>query len=571
MGDNQIKFDKNLSPKLNLCYNTSLSQAAKNDEKNPIINLLSNFDEIKSILYLNDLNYINFLYLNSFKINKILYDSDEIIKITIKNDVNISFFVILSLLIEENSTVVNYTYSSKLIDILNKEQIKLKNEKIQKIIIAKIILELITNYEENDNNEEKSDEKDLSKIKFYNNKFIQDNINELKNFEITINDILTKKIDEIYVKIITYFFINQKLDDSDDYAEKIFKEIEIKSLNLTNLMFDNISNLLDKNKNYLKEFIIKEYDDLFNSRIINFYYTLLRYIIKNNYYIYTIPFLLETRNKIKKIIKSNLYKFYNTIKSKKDERLKIEFYLGAFIEYKYYLNKSLKIIKENEINSSMANSSFLRSLNMDRNNNNNYGMNNNISIGSSQSSGLFNSPSYLKEKEENSGRSWGQFDIEERPTEYKQVQENCKNEIAFQILSDSSFKFKFYKNDKTIKYECTEIKIYGEKQQNNNLEYYKNLPVQNDIVKVNYTKFMDILYKILERIKVEFSGIFDFAITLIFIANRQIVDSIFQIECTYKLEINNENIPEFKDNNILNKELVQGLNFIINEIEEHQK
>ena len=64
-------------------------------------------------------------------------------------------------------------------------------------------------------------------------------------------------------------------------------------------MFDTLSIILDKEKEYLKEFIIKDYDDLFNNKIINFYFLLFRYVIKDDYYIYQIPFLLEQRNKIK--------------------------------------------------------------------------------------------------------------------------------------------------------------------------------------------------------------------------------------------------------------------------------
>ena len=111
-------------------------------------------------------------------------------------------------------------------------------------------------------------------------------------------------MDEIYSKIIKYFIVQKKLDDSDDYTENIFKQIDLKSLNLTKLMFTDVSKLLNKEQDYLQEFIIKKYDDLFNSQIINFYYTLLRYIIKNNAYIYIIPFLFETRNKIKQLVKS---------------------------------------------------------------------------------------------------------------------------------------------------------------------------------------------------------------------------------------------------------------------------
>jgi hypothetical protein len=562
MGDNDIKFEKNnkLSPKLNLCYYVSLSQSQKSDENNPIINLLSNFNEITSILNIYDLNCVNFLYLNSSKVNKILYDCEEIIEIKNKNEDTFIFYIILSLLIEENVNVVNYSYSKNLINKLHQEQMKLKNEKIKKIIIAKIIIELISNYDNDDIYDEKN-EIDLGKIENYNNKTITDNIKELQIFELTEKEILNKKMDEIYSKIIKYFIVNKKLDDSDDYTENIFKQIDLKSLNLTQLMFDDISKLLDENKDYLTDFIIKEYDDLFNTQIINFYYTLLRYIIKNNADIYRIQFLSETRNKIKKLVKTNLNKFYNTINSKKDEKIKIEFYLGAFIEYKYYLKRSLIEIRTNENNSSI-NSSYINSVNINRNNND-YGMNNNISVGGSQNSGFFSGSSYKNEKEK-SQRSLDVYDIEFR-SEYDKLETFCKNDPILNILSKSSFKFEFYKKqNNNINYKCCEI-IIKDKIVNKSLDEIKKDKSDNEILNNNYEKFLKVFKFIIDKIKEEIPGNIDFAVTLIFIGNT-IKNSIFQIDCTYKLEKKNKNASEFIDNGILETEPFNGINFLIDEI-----
>ena len=562
MGDNDIKFEKNnkLSPKLNLCYYVSLSQSQKSDENNPIINLLSNFNEIISILNIYDLNCVNFLYLNSSKVNKILYDCEEIIEIKNRNEDTFIFYIILSLLIEENVNVVNYSYSKNLINKLHQEQMKLKNEKIKKIIIAKIIIELISNYDNDDNYDEKN-EIDLGKIENYNNKTITDNIKELQIFELTEKEILNKKMDEIYSKIIKYFIVNKKLDDSDDYTENIFKQIDLKSLNLTQLMFDDISKLLDENKDYLTDFIIKEYDDLFTTQIINFYYTLLRYIIKNNADIYRIQFLSKTRNKIKKLVKTNLNKFYNTINSKKDEKIKIEFYLGAFIEYKYYLKRSLIEIRANENNSSI-NSSYINSVNINRNNND-YGMNNNISVGGSQNSGFFSGSSYKNEKEK-SQRSLDVYDVEFR-SEYDKLETFCKNDPILNILSKSSFKFEFYKKqNNNINYKCCEI-IIKDKIVNKSLDEIKKDKSDNEILNNNYEKFLKVFKFIIDKIKEEIPGNIDFAVTLIFIGNT-IKNSIFQIDCTYKLEKKNKNASEFIDNGILETEPFNGINFLIDEI-----
>ena len=569
MGDNKLIYviNKKLPTKLNLLYNITLVQPEKNDEndnKNPLVNLFSNLDEITPILKLNDSNYIKLLYFNRVKIHKFLYDNDEIITIKNENEENFIFYIYLSLLIEDNTSVVNYTYSTSLIDKLNIQQTKLKNEKIKKIILAKIIVDLITNYE----NDEKNEEFDFKRIKDFNEKIIKENINEFKIFDLKENNIFNKNIEEIYSDIIKYFIENQKLDDSDDYTEKIFKEIDLKSLNLTKNMFDNLSKILDKEKKYLKQFIIEEYDDLFKSHIINFYYTLFSYIIKNNFYIYQIPFLLQTRYKIKAILKSNmnLNKFYNSIKMKKDEKSKIETYLGAFIEYKYYYQKSLKAFKENEYYSSIAsNSSIMNSLNNNRNNNGNYGLYGVGNISNSQSSGYFSGSTYKREREK-SGKSLDQFDMEEeQKTEYEILKEICNKEITFVILCKSSFTFEFNKdNNDNIIYKCSEIKI-DNNNQNINFEKIKQFIPENEILKDNYKKFLNFLEQILERIKAECSKNISFKITLTFSSN-EVKNSIFNIECKYNLDINNEHIPQFKDVNILKKGLGEGYNYIINEI-----
>ena len=91
--DMNYAINKKLSPKISLCYNTSLINpeidAEMNDEKenkNPTIKLLNNLDEIKSIISLNDFNYIKALYLNRAKTHEILYDNEEIIDIKTENN-----------------------------------------------------------------------------------------------------------------------------------------------------------------------------------------------------------------------------------------------------------------------------------------------------------------------------------------------------------------------------------------------------------------------------------------------------------------------------------------------------
>ena len=87
-------------------------------------------------------------------------------------------------------------------------------------------------------------------------------------------------------------------------------------------------------------------------------------------------------------------------------------------------------MQQNEYFSSIAsNSSIINSLNINKNNNSNYGMFGAGNISNSQSSGYFSGSTYKRERE-NSGRSLDQFDIEEEPkSEYEISKEAYQKEI----------------------------------------------------------------------------------------------------------------------------------------------
>ena len=64
---------------------------------------------------------------------------------------------------------------------------------------------------------------------------------------------------------------------------------------LTQSMFDKLNKFLNLNENHIKNYIIEKKEDLIDETKINFYYFLLKYILKNSFYIYRIPFLIKTR------------------------------------------------------------------------------------------------------------------------------------------------------------------------------------------------------------------------------------------------------------------------------------
>ena len=307
-----------------------------------IIKLISNFKEIQLIQSMNYPDFFKFLYFNRIKIHYILYFDQAFITINeIKNTIKNYFY--LSLLLLENKYIVNYIYSIEFIKQINQLQTKEKKQKLKILIMAKTMSDIISNYKLNNDN---NDEKELETIIKYNNKIIDENINILKEFNIEKKDISNTKIDIIYVQIINYLIINKKLDESD-YTIDLIKQVDLESIYLTKTILDNLIKILDINKDYLKEYIITKYEDLFNEKTITFYYVLLKYIIKSNFLVYHIPFLYKTRNNILRIINDNILKFYNIKKNKNYLMNKIKYVLNEFIiSLEYYIEKSSKLMKE---------------------------------------------------------------------------------------------------------------------------------------------------------------------------------------------------------------------------------
>ena len=97
--------------------------------------LLSKYNDIQNILDKNESDIIiKFLYFNKIIIHKIIYDEDKVIKIESNNyNNNILFYYYLSLLINENKNVINYSYSIDYIKKINNERKNFKNK--YKIII----------------------------------------------------------------------------------------------------------------------------------------------------------------------------------------------------------------------------------------------------------------------------------------------------------------------------------------------------------------------------------------------------------------------------------------------------
>ena len=550
----EILFLKNNNDKskLNLCYYSTLRHPDENYINDPIIKLLCSFEEIQYILSIYNSDFFKFLYFNRIKINEILFESQKNLIINeINNTINNYFY--LALLLHEDSTMINYIYSINLIKNINQLQTKEKKQKIKLIILAKLMLELIKNYEQiqesEDNLDENYDEQKLLKIKEYTEtEIIDKNIEDLKEFNIQKEDIYSKKIDYIYVQIINYLIINKKLDDSED-TSNIISQLDLQNINITNDIFKDLEKLLIKEKDYIKEFIISKYEDLFDEKKITFYYMLFKYILKSNYYIYKIPFLKEIKNNILRNINENLKEFYSFKKYKSNYKYKIEYILNYFIiDFKYYIKKYSKKLQE------LSNIHFSKD--------------SEISKSSSNTSNLhyFSRESVIEEKAKNNQKDFTN-DEEEPKYDYEKLVEMCENEKAFKILENSTFFLRVKKeNDDTI-IEYDKIIINGKEEININL--VKSLNSEHDLLNYNYKKFVAILNQIENKLKKEVEINIDFSLEIKFenINKKLKKDFVFTINCTYFLTLPNTiNKLSYIDENILVNGLNDGISYVISDI-----
>ena len=275
------------STKLSLIFNNILISILENKNNNgkfiqenidPLTKLISNYEEIEKLWNIKEEYIIKLFYFNKKMIHKILYDKEEIIFVeSFEIKKPLTFYFYLDLLIKDNTTVVNYSYLIGFINKINMMKNNIDKEKIyEKIIISKIIIDLINNYKETDNYN-KEEEIIINKIVEENEFIIKNNIGFLPN---NVNELLfSKNLDEIYIEILNELINQEKFDGCE---ELIKNELDLENINITKNMFEKLSIILNKNEYY----ILNSYEDLNNEKKINFYYILFKYILKEPLYIY---------------------------------------------------------------------------------------------------------------------------------------------------------------------------------------------------------------------------------------------------------------------------------------------
>ena len=297
--------------------------------------LFFDFNEIENII--NDRNgeFLKTLYFNKENVEYILYESEEIITIDDINFAKLSDLFYLELLITDNTNMINYTFSEKIIPALF-DKLNTITERPKKIITSKIVLDLIESYKGFCNGEEKIRQESLEKM----TEICQDKISEeIKNNESIYKSsefIQGQSIDKIYINIFIQLIKAKNLNFDDIY--NTVNCLEFKEINITENMFKEFNDFITIEKNNAKKFFIEKIEDLININKIHFYYLILKYLLKNRFYLYQFEFLLNTRKLLIDLIKNNLYTLIvivSDLNSSLSEKL--EFLIKIITDSEYYL------------------------------------------------------------------------------------------------------------------------------------------------------------------------------------------------------------------------------------------
>jgi len=548
------RFFKN-NKKLDLSYivsidNSEILDILENDEekyvKNPLTELIQNYDDIKEILNNDNINRLEYLYINKQKINEILYKEEKNIYIETNMINNFSDYYYLYALINDQPYIINYTYDFELIQKLYNELIESKNE-IKEIILAKMLITYIdySDFDENDNNIELcSDIKKkcitdiINSKKSVLNKYKRDlNIAKLENQDIYIED--------IYSDIIKTLIINQKLEKSEE-TEKLLEEIEVKNIRLNKKIFEGLKQvLIEKN---IEKYEIENFEDILNENKLSFYYMLFKYILKNSIYIYYIPFLLQTQKQITLLINNNLKEFYNINK----DIFRLFETLSYFIDLNYYHKKYTyykMFIYKNPQNS---------------NNKNNINLTNEDNEENIKEKSFYgDDSSYVSAFENSSFISKSNLELSqlsEEPLLYVQ------KEKAFQIMRSSNFIFKV-KYNKEKKETKVEYKSISYKDDKDNIKFITIEEIKNGIssteeIKLFYYKFIKFLEKVENEFRLYYKNEKQYEIIMKF--TNKYNNNDLNIDCDYIFNEDGIKKAEFNEHNILDTSNYVGLTCLIN-------
>ena len=318
--------------------------------------LVTNYSEIGMLLEQKNGQFLKLFYFNRENINEVLYEANEIISIDINQTKKLSDLFYLDLLIKENENVVNYIFPKETFISLSDELLSIKRSP-KKIILAKIIYDLIESFEGFGNYDEKFNESKLINLRNLCLKEIKDEIENDKIFwnDVDIDNILIMSIDELYAKIIIKVFQSDFF--SYENALNILDDLELEDITINENIYKKLINFLNNDQNNK---IIETIDDFVNEQKINYYYMLLKYIFKTPLYIYQSTFLLKARQLLISIIHNNLYTFISLISElTTDNKEKLDFIIKVLSDSDYYYDIYTKM-KNNRIINNIINDKRLK-------------------------------------------------------------------------------------------------------------------------------------------------------------------------------------------------------------------
>ena len=303
-------------------------------------------DKIKRKFKLDNIKTIKAIFKHKKYFHNLLYDKEIIIDIKFnEKNLNLCFLFYLYLLIKDMEHMINYHYDWEEIRKVNK-LISIFDDKITKIVLAKIVNYLIDNYKGLDNNTEKMYKIHLLRIELDNINIIKNNIEYLKPLKLnwSVDDINQKNIDEMYIEIFIALF-KQNLLGNNEYID-LFKNLDFELIDFSEEMLKKVSNFLKNKEINLINYIIKK-DTNKIKKNIKFYYYLFKYILKDSLHLHEYSFYLNNKFQLLKLIKNEENIFIPDL----DKSLKIEYeyVLKAFLDSKYYEKKFYKNYKSNKI------------------------------------------------------------------------------------------------------------------------------------------------------------------------------------------------------------------------------
>jgi len=301
------------------------------------IPLISNYSDIEKIIKLKVENKYEYFYNNRNRISHVLYEEDKFIVVKNNNQEELlSNLFFLILLIKAEEEVTNYIYDFKFIENINNLRKNCTN-KLTALIISMLIIDLIKNYRGASINYDDIYEKDLSRINDENIK-IRDGFKFKNEFNIKLNTkaIKSNNVEELYLNLIISLIENEKINDYE-FAINIFEQLELKTINITKTMYNKLKEIFDYKNNFIQKYMISKFEDLLDEKKINFYYIILNYIFKNSFYIYNIPFLLDTQKTLIKIIKSDSAKLLELLEEKNDKiKSRLKYNIKFICDFEYY-------------------------------------------------------------------------------------------------------------------------------------------------------------------------------------------------------------------------------------------